>query len=174
MTTNIKNYQFWGILFVSISIVGCEKTCVESRGIEGAGLTIDFLHAGNGEYLYPDDINLFSYPLDSLQVTDSRGNILNTPASLNSDPNNPLKKYFRVDIYPIFIPSQDYIAFSNEQVKKIYIKYNHNTFDTITLIYKAQKEKCFNNYTYLKAYHHNILVSEINKKPQGLIFKLYH
>ncbi len=171
-TAIIKN--IFGIFFFTLSIAGCGKICVESRGIEGAGLTVDFIHAGNGQYFYPDDVNLFSYPLDSLQVTDSRGNILHTAAVLNSDPTNPLKKYYRVDIYPIFIPSQDQNAFTNEEVKQIYIKYNHNTFDTITLVYKVQKEKCYNNYTYLKAYHRNSLLSEIYKKPQGLIFTINH
>lgn len=153
--------------------LGCDKPCIESRGIEGAGLTITFFHTGNNEYFYPENESLSPYHIDSLRVTDSQGHLLTTPNQINSDPNNPLRGIYVVGIYPIFIPSADQGAFSTEQTKLIYIKYNYNTFDTIKLVYKARKDKCANNYQYLKAYYKSTLIGETDR-PQGLLFTLNH
>jgi hypothetical protein len=158
-----------------ILLFGCGKPCIESRGIEGAGLTITFFHTANNEYFYPVNTSLSPFNIDSLRVKDSQGHLLTTPYQTNSDPVNPLKGIYVVDIYPIFIPSEDQAAFDSEQTKYIYIKYNYNTFDTLKLVYKAKKEKCANKYEYLKAYYKNGLISEsYNSYSQGLLFKLNH
>jgi hypothetical protein len=156
---------------------GCRRLCVEPRGIEGAGLNITFINTANNEYFYPE--NTITYPspykLDSLRVKDSNGKPLTTPSRLDQDLVNPLKKFYVVEIYPIFIPSDDQGAFSSEQSKTIFIKYNYNTYDTIKLVYKAAKEKCANKYEYLKAYYKGNLISETyNSYSQGLNFKLNH
>ncbi len=162
-------------VFLIILLSSCGKPCIESRGIEGAGLTITFFHTANNEYFYPENTNLSPYKIDSLRVKDSQGHLLTTPYKLNQDPINPLKRFYVVDIYPIFIPSDDQAAFDSEQTKYIYIKYNYNTFDTLKLVYKAKKEKCANKYEYLKAYYKNTLISEsYNSYSQGLLFKLNH
>ena len=163
------------VLIFAILFWGCGKPCIESRGIEGAGLTITFFHIANNEYFYP--VNTITYPspykLDSLTVKDSQGHLLRSLSQVNSDPVNPLKGFYVVGIYPIFIPSEDQVAFDNEQTKYIYIKYSYNTFDTLKLVYKAKKEKCANKYEYLKAYYKNALISEsYNSYSQGLHFKL--
>lgn len=102
-------------------------------------------------------------------------NLLRTPYSSQPDSVNPLKGFYRVSIYPIFIPQDDQAAFESEQTKYIYIKYNYNTFDTLKLVYKAKKEKCANMYEYVKAYYKNALVSELyNSYSQNLRFKLNH
>lgn len=162
-------------LITILPIYSCVKTCIEPRGIEGAGLTITFFNTANNEYFYPENTNLSPFKIDSLRVKDSNGKLLTTPHQIISDPRNPLYGIYSVDIYPIFIPTDDEAAFSSEQTKFIYIKYNYNTFDTLKLIYKAKKEKCANSYEYLKAYYRNNLIGETyNSYYQGLLFKLNH
>ncbi len=156
-------------LYITNLLYGCGKPCFETRGIEGAGLTITFFHTANNEYFYPVNTRLSPFNIDSLRVKDSKGNLLRTPYQVNSDPVNPLKGFYVVDIYPIFIPSEDQAAFDGEQTKYIYIKYNYNTFDTLKLVFKARKEKCINNYEYVKAYYKNTLLAESYNKPQGLL-----
>lgn len=163
-------------IFIIALISACVKPCIEPRGIEGAGLTITFFHTDYNEYFYPE--NTITYPspfkLDSLRVTDSQGHLLRTPYQQNSDPANPLKGFYVVDIYPIFIPQDDQAAFDSEQIKYIYIKYNYNTFDTLKLVYRAKKEKCINNYEYVKTYYKNSLLAERYNYPRGLVFTLNH
>ncbi len=155
-------------------VYSCDKPfCIESRGIEGAGLTINFFNKAANEYFYPENKNLSPYSLDSLRVTDSKGNLLSTPYQLNSDPVNPLKRFNVVDIYPIFIPQQDAEAYNSEQTKYIFIRYNYTTYDTIRLVYKAERLKCINNYQYINAYYKNTLIAK-GERPSGLIFTLNH
>lgn len=161
-------------LFTATLLCECGKPCFETRGIEGAGLTITFFHIANNEYFYPENTNLSPFNIDSLQVKDSKGNLLRNPSSLDQDPLNPLKRFYMVSIYPIFMPIDDQAAFETEQTKYIYIKYNHNTFDTLKIVFKARKEKCINNFEYVKAYYKNTLLAESYNKPQGLLFKLNH
>lgn len=162
------------IVFITTLLYRCGKPCFETRGIEGAGLAITFFHAANNEYFYPRNTNLSIFKIDSLQVKDSRGNQLRTPYSLAQDSIDPLRQFYRVSIYPIFITQEDQAAFDSEQTKYIYIKYNYNTFDTLKLVFKTRKEKCINNYEYVKAYYKNTLLAESYNKPQGLLFKLNH
>lgn len=166
------------LIFLAVILVlsnSCGKPCVEPRGIEGAGLTITFFNTANNEYFYPENTNLSPYNIDSLRVKDSNGKLLTTPYQLNSDPRNPLFRINVVDIYPIFIPSDDQAAYDIEQTKFIYIKYNYSTFDTLKLVYKTKKEKCANKYEYLKAYYKNNLIGEsYNSYSQGLFFILKH
>jgi hypothetical protein len=155
----------------------CRKPCDEVRGIEGAGLNITFINSLNNEYFYPELPAIYPsiYKLDSLKVKDSNGKILRTPGQLNQDAINAFKKYYVVEIYPIFIPGDDAAAFNSEQTKTIFIKYNYNTYDTLKLVYKTVKEKCANKYAYLKAYYKGNLISETyNSYSQGLNFKINH
>lgn len=159
------------ILF--LSVIGCGKICVEPRGIEGAGLTITFFNTQNNNYFYPEDTLAFPSPfkIDSLKVRDSNGKLLRTPYQPNNDASG--KRFFVVDIYPIFIMEDDAAAFENEMSKTIYLRYNYNTFDTIQLVYKTKKEKCANKYEYLKAFRHSKLISETyNTYSQGLLFTI--
>ena len=163
------------IIGLSLLICSCTKPCIEPRGIEGAGLTISFFNTTNNEYFYLENARLSPYKIDSLRVKDSNGKLLTTPNQRNSDPRDPLKAFYVVDIYPIFIPSDDQAAYNMEQTKFIYIKYNYNTFDTLRLVYKAAHEKCANKYEYLKAYYKNNLIAESsNSYSQGLLFTLKH
>lgn len=163
-------------LFITLSLfISCGKPCIESRGIEGAGLTITFFNTANNEYFYLENTALSPFSLDSLKVTDSNGELLRTPYHLKEDSANPLERFFVPTIYPIFIPSDDQAAYDSEQIKFLYIKYNYNTFDTLKLVYKTKAGKCANKYEYLKAYYKDSLISEsYNSYSQGLLFTLNH
>ena len=92
------------IFFFFISVVlfiSCGKPCIESRGIEGAGLTITFFNTANNEYFYPENTSLSSYNIDSLRVKDSNGKLLTTPYHLKEDSANSLKRFMVPTIYPI-------------------------------------------------------------------------
>lgn len=152
----------------------CGKICIEPRGIEGAGLTITFFNTAANEYFYPENKSLSPFNIDSLKAKDSQGHLLSISSQINSDPLNPLRKFYVVGIYPIFISQEDQAAFDSELTKFIYIKYSYNTFDTLKLVFKAKKEKCIDNFEYVRAYYKNALLSESYNKPQGLLFKLNH
>jgi len=174
---NLKNNCmkfFFYFVFITITFSYCGKPCIESRGIEGAGLTITFFNNANNEYFYPENKNLSPYKIDSLRVKDSQGHLLTTPYHVNSDPVNPLKGFYVPTIYPIFIPQDDQAAFDSELTKYIYIKYNYNTFDTLKVVFKAKKEKCINNFEYIKVYYKNIILSESYNRPEPLVFTLNH
>ena len=162
------------LIYLVFYFVLCQCTpCVESRGIEGAGLTIDFFDRAANQYFYPEIKTRSPYNIDSLKVIDSKGNRLTTPYQPKQSALNPLEAFYSVDIYPIFIPQQDTAAFRGEQTKDIFIRYNHNTYDTIRLVYKAKKTKCINAFEYLRAYHRGVLLAQ-GDRPSGLVFKLNH
>lgn len=162
------------LIYLCICSLLCHCTpCTESRGIEGAGLTIDFFDKAANQYFYPENKSLSPFNIDSLKVIDSRGNRLTTPYQLNQSTLNPVERFYVTSIYPIFIPQQDTAAFRVEQTKDIFIRYNHNTYDTIRLVYKAKKLKCINAFEYLRAYHRGVLLAE-GDRPSGLVFKLNH
>jgi hypothetical protein len=58
--------------FLVIFSTTCSKPCIESRGIEGAGLTISFFNTTTNEYIYPVDTSLSAFRIDSLRVKDSK------------------------------------------------------------------------------------------------------
>jgi hypothetical protein len=172
-----KIYLIFTFLFlIAIFLLNsCIKPCIESRlSIEGAGLVVNFFNTGNNEYFYPENTSLSPYKIDSLRVKDSKENLLRTDYQLNLDPRNPLTKFNVVDIYPIFITTDDQAAYDREQTKFIYIKYNYNTFDTLKLVFKARKEKCGNNFEYLKIYYKNILLLENHNNLGPFVFTLNH
>lgn len=173
----LKNYSsIFFVLFVSLVLfISCSRICIEPRGIQSAALVIKFFNAINNQYIYPEDNNLSPFNTDSLQVKDSNGRLLTTSFNLDQDSINPLRRYYLVNIYPIFIPSDDDGSYNSEKSKDIYIRYNYQTFDTLKLVYKAKKEKCADLYQYLKVYYKNNLIGEAyNSNGQGFVFSLKH
>jgi hypothetical protein len=163
------------IIGLSILISSCTKPCVEPRGIEGAGLTISFFNTTNNEYFYPENANLSPYKIDSLRVKDSNGKLLTTPCQRNLDPRNPLKAFYVVGIYPIFIPSDDQAAYNMEQTNLFILSTTPTLSIKLRLVYKAAHEKCANKYEYIEAYYKNNLIAEsYNSYSQGLLFTLKH
>lgn len=160
------------IIFLSIS---CNKLCSGYRvSIESSGVTINLFNTANNEYFYPENKRLSPYNIDSLTIRDSKENLLQTDFQLNSDPRNPLKKFYVVQAYPIFKDADDEEAFNNEETKFLYIKYNYNTFDTLQLTFKAKKEKCGNVFEYLKVYYKDSLLLNGQNTTDAFILTLNH
>ncbi|XVJ66298.1 MAG: hypothetical protein HEQ40_09140 [Lacibacter sp.] len=162
------------LFIIFIFSAGCSRICQDTKGADAAGLTITFFNTQNNRYFYPTDTLAYPSPfkIDSLKVRDSNGRILRTPYQTNNDVVLG-RGFYVVGIYPIFIAEDDAMAFEKEVSKTIFLQYNHNTFDTIKLVYKAKKSKCADFYEYLKAYRRNQLISETyNSYSDGLLFTL--
>jgi hypothetical protein len=155
---------------------GCHKPfCGETRGVETSSISISIFNTAANEYMYPRDEFRSQFKRDSLRVytEGSRGfNFLEF--GLAQDPKDPLHQFYAIEISPSFFIPEDNDAFNQEKTKKIYLKYNYNTSDTLTLVFKAYKDKCDKGqYEYLKVYHRGNLISEINRTYYA-VFTLKH
>jgi hypothetical protein len=113
--------------------------------------------------MYPGNEFQTTYKRDSLQVyTDGSRGFNWFGFGLERDPKDPLNQYYSIGVSPIFFIPEDNDAFNQEKTKKIYIQYNYNTIDTLTLVFKAYKDKCDKGqYEYLKVYYKGNLISSI-------------
>jgi hypothetical protein len=165
------------VVFVCLIFSGCGKSllCGESKGLEHSSLGIYAYHTGLGEYFYPEIEYRSPFKRDSLQVFDNDGRRLERIRFLlNSDPVNPLNRFYSISIAPSFRVPQDNDAFGVEKNTNIYLKYNHNTTDTLSLVFKAYKNKCDRGeYEYLKIYHRGNLIHSVTKEIYA-VFKLNH
>ncbi len=163
------------IFVLLYSVIGfrCVKPCHHVKGLASASLTVNFFHQSNNEYFYPSDYWTSPFSKDSLMISDSQGYILRHSYSLNESPVNPLKKFYVIGLGPIFDIQLDKNAFNVESTKFIYIKYNHNTSDTLKLVFKAKKTECADAYDYLKVYRQNNLIASTSDDT-GIVFTLNH
>ena len=106
-------------------------------------------------------------------MTNSDGYTLRQAYGSNNSPANPLKGFYVVGIAPTFDTQSDKDAFDKKKTKYLYIQYNHNTFDTLQLVFKAKKTDCADEYEYLKVYHRNKLMASVTNDYQ-LEFMLNH
>ena len=115
-------------------------------------------------YFYLQDEYQSVFKKDSLQVINEDGRRFpNISFLLEQDPRGGLQNFYAIKISPAFIVPDDNTAFDTEKTRKIYLKYNYNTTDTLTLVFKAKKTKCDKSeYEYLKIYHRNQLIASIN------------
>jgi hypothetical protein len=73
-----------------------------------------------------------------------------------------------------FIIPDDNNAYEREKTRNIYLKYNYNTTDTLTLVFKAYKARCKGSlYEYLNIYHRNQLIFSVTKNTYAA-FRLNH
>jgi hypothetical protein len=155
---------------------GCHKPfCGETRGIETSSISISIFNTAANEYMYPRDEFRSPFKKDSLRVyTDGPRGFNFVEFGLAQDPKDLLHQYYGVKISPAFFIPEDNDAFNREKTKKIYLKYNYNTSDTLTLVFKAYKDKCDKGqYEYLKVYHRGNLISSINGTYYA-VFTLNH
>ena len=153
----------------------CRRPCEDYGGLEQSVMVIYPFNVSTNEYMYPGNEMLSPFKKDSLQVINENGvrfTRVNFPGQ--SDPRNPLKGFYSISVSPAFIIPDDNDAFNTEKTRKVYLKYNHNTTDTLTLVFKAKKTKCGKSeYEYLKIFHRGNLIASINS--QNLIdFTLNH
>ncbi|MEQ1798607.1 MAG: hypothetical protein ABL872_11695 [Lacibacter sp.] len=153
----------------------CTKPCEDYGGLEQSKMIIYPFNLSTGNYMYPDNEALSTFKRDSLQVINENGvRFVMVSFPGQSDPRNPLKGFYSISIAPAFIIPDDNDAFNSEKIRKIYLKYNYNTIDTLSLVFKAKKTKCDKSeYEYLKIYHRNNLIASINSQ-NAIDFTLNH
>jgi len=157
-------------LFPSVFLYySCDKPfyCGEVQGIENSSPLIIYpFNTVANDFLYPEIESRSQYKRDSLQVLDDEGKEYPfLDFLLKSDPRNTINGFYAIKVSPGFRIPQDNDAYNAEKTKQIYLKYNYNTVDTLTLIFKAYKDNCDKGqYEYLKIYHRNQLIFT---KPEG-------
>jgi len=167
-------------IIISVTVflfLSCTKPffCEETERLEDSFLLIYPYHTALGNYFYPEDEFRSPYKKDSLQVFNEDGKKFElVEFLLKSDPVNPLIGFYAIAVTPAFIIPDDNEAYEREKTRNIYLKYNYNTTDTLTLVFKAYKTKCKGSlYEYLKIYHRNRLIYSVTKNTYAA-FKLSH
>lgn len=171
----MKKMIFISILVVIVIFANCTKPCQDYGGLEQSAMVIYPFNQSTDNYLYPDNETLSPFKKDSLQVFNENGVRFNFVSFTNqSDPRNALKGFYSVSIAPAFIIPDDNDAFNAEKTRKIYLKYNYNTVDTLTLIFKAKKNSCNQSeYEYLKIFYRNNQIAFVDYQ-NFIDFKLNH
>ncbi len=165
------------LVYTCFLLNGCKKpfNCSEAEGLEDSAIVIYPFHTGLNEYFYPEDEFRSPYKRDSLQVFNEDGRKFERVRFLlNNDPAIPLNRFYAISIAPAFIIPDDNNAFQTEKTRNVYLKYNHNTADTLSLVFKAYKDECKKGvYEYLKIYHRGNLIYSVSNHILA-DFKLYH
>lgn len=163
------------LIFFALLANSCTKPCEDYGGLEQSKMIIYPFNLSTGNYMYPDNETLSSFKRDSLQIINENGvRFIMVSFPGQSDPRNPLRGFYSISVAPAFIIPDDNDAFSSEKTRKIYLKYNYNTIDTLTLVFKAKKIKCNKSeYEYLKIYHRNNLIASVNSQ-NAIDFTLNH
>lgn len=153
----------------------CTRPCEDLKGLESSAMLIYPFNLSLNDYFYPQDEFRSIFKKDSLQVINEDGKVFtNVTFILAADPRAPLNNIYAVKVAPAFIIPDDNSAFSTEKIRKIYLKYNYNTVDTLTLVFKAKKTKCDRStYEYLRVYHRNKLIQSV-ANDNGTDFPLNH
>ena len=146
--------------------VSCSKPwyCGEVKGIENSSILIYPFDQATNKYIYSDIENRSLYNRDSLQVLDEEGKKYPFVSFLaNQDPRNSLERIYALKISPVFRIPADNDAFEKEKTRKIHLKYNYHVSDTLTVVFKAYKDKCDKGvYQYFKVFHRNKVIYSIN------------
>lgn len=152
------------LFFIFFIFNSCTKPCEDLKGLESSALLVYPFNLSMNNYFYPQDDFRSPFKKDSLQVINEDGRKFpNVSFLLEEDPRGGLQKFYAIKISPAFIIPDDNGAFEIEKTRKIYLKYNYNTADTLTLVFKAKKTKCDRStYEYLKIYHSNNLIKSIS------------
>ena len=163
------------LIVLSLLFNSCVKPCQDYGGLEQSKMIIYPFNLSTDNYIYPDNESLSIFKRDSLQVINEDGKrFTGVKFPGQSDPRNPLRGFYSISVAPAFIIPDDNDAFNTEKTRRIYLKYNYNTTDTLSLVFKAKKTKCDKSeYEYLKIYHRNNLIASINSQ-NAIDFTLNH
>ncbi len=149
------------VICLCSTFYSCIKPCSLDRGslINSSILIYPFNTAAN-EYFHPQLESDSPYRRDSLKVLDEEGKSYPFVRFLpKQDPRNALRIFYAIQASPAFRIPKDNDAFNVEKTRKMYLQYNHNTADTLTLVFKGKKLKCVaSEYEYLKIYHRSKLI----------------
>src|ERR1035437_7323951 len=155
-------------LFIFLTLIlfseSCVKPCEDLKGLESSFIVIYPFNLSLNNYFYPQDEFRSPFKKDSLQVINEDGRLFpNISFLLETDPRNALQAFYSIKIEPAFLIPDDNSAFDAEKTRKIYLKYNYNTSDTLTLVFKSKKVQCDRSaYEYLKIYHRNNLIKTVS------------
>ncbi len=153
-----------GLLLIVFLCNSCTRPCQDLLGLESSSLVIYPFDNATNEYLYPEDAFRSPFNRDSLQVFNEDGKRFELVSfALQQDPRGGLKRFYYLSIRPAFIIPDDNSAFNAEKTRKIYLRYNYNTSDTLTLVFKAKRRRCDKSeYEYLKVYHRGKEIASID------------
>ena len=117
-------------------------------------------------YLYLENESFSLFKRDSLTIVNEDGRRFPLVSFLlQSDPRDALKRFYSIKLSPAFIIPDDNDAFNKEKTRRIYLKYNSNTTDTLSLVFKAKKTKFDKSeYEYLRVNYKNNLIGSIQNK----------
>lgn len=156
------------LLFFSIAFIyyGCTKPlqCGEAVDLQRSAMLIYPFDISADNYLYTDNPYTTIYKKDSLKVFNQDGTQpFSVSFILNEDPRGGFRKFYAIKISPAFFVPGDNDAFNAEKTRKIYLKYNYNTIDTLSLVFKATKNKCDKSeYEYAKVFYRGNLLTTIS------------
>ena len=164
----MKNYNKYLLLFlIAFSYFGCTKPlqCGEALDLQRSAMLIFPFDNALDKYLYTENPFTNIFNRDSLKVINQDGTQpFSVSFLIKSDPRNQLNSFYAIKISPAFFVPDDNDAFNSEKTRKIYLKYNYNTIDTLSLVFKATKNKCNKSeYEYAKVFYKgNLLTTKTN------------
>ena len=148
---------------VIIPFFSCNKVCDETPSSKVAGFSIDFFDVPTNNYLYPKYPPLIpGYNKDSLVIVDDIGRFFKLRQIQNQHPDNPIYKYYRINLGPIYYEQTDQNSFTQEITRKFYIRYNQKERDTLVCVFKNKRTKCHEEFEFIKFYYRGELVSQTN------------
>ena len=164
------------LISCTIFFARCTKPfCGESEGLESATIGIDLFDQASNEYFYLET-GPSPYNKDSLRVFDETGQRFGSIEFVQKlDPRNNLRSYYKTVIYPAFRLPGDEDALNKEKTRTMYLRYNSSVTYTLTLVFKAKKNKCDRYiYDYAKIYYRGNLISESIINNLLISFQLTH
>jgi hypothetical protein len=144
-------------------------------GLEGSSIGIDLFDKASNEYFYLETRQSL-YNKDSLRVFDENGQRFGSiEFGLGEDPRNNLRRFYKTVIYPAFRLPGDEDAVNREKTRTMYLRYNSSVTDTLTLVFKAKKNRCDRYiYEYAKIYYNGSLISSSVINDILISFQLNH
>ena len=152
-----------------ILLVSCTKKfdhCGETAGVERSYLGLSFFSVSNSKNLYSAGVP-FVYSLynkDSLVIKNEFGIKINLNEVVEQIPNEN-RLYYKFIISPVFNSLTDSSAFNLEINRKFYIQYNSSEKDTLSCVFKVNKNECNTYFEYLKIFYKN---NQIGNSNDGL------
>jgi hypothetical protein len=164
------------LIFCTLFPPHCTKPfCGESVGLEASSIGIELFDQANKEYFYLETGQSL-YNKDSLRVFDENGQKFGSISFvLTEDPRNKLRRFYKTIIFPAFRLPGDEDALNTEKTRTMYLRYSSIASDTLTLAFKAKKNRCDRYiYEYVKVYRGGNLIVPSIANDILISFQLNH
>jgi hypothetical protein len=129
--------------------------------VNASSIQVIFRDSVTHNYLYPERNPLPNYNVDSLVIVNHNNTILTLLNSIYSDPINPLKGYWEVNLGPIYDYRTDNVSFQNSVKRNFYIFYNNTDKDTLSTEFKSVYTQCGSMFEYVKIYYKSKLIDSL-------------